>query len=250
LFGKILAGTDGSDTARLAIVHAMDLASRLGSDVTVVSVYRNDPEAPVARALLRDVTNVHRGEPRLFTRAIRGDPATALVEAAVEEGSDLVVVGNVGIARSPWLGANVPRRVSHRARASVLLIDTAHGSSPGYRRVLVGAAGSASAGRVVDVARRLCDSIGAELTAAVFDRSLGQAERAAREGRARWPELDVVARAGPPAEGLCKLAESDGYDLLVVGSRGTTGARRLIGSIPEEVSRRARTNVLLVRAGD
>jgi nucleotide-binding universal stress UspA family protein len=60
----------------------------------------------------------------------------------------------------------------------------------------------------------------------------------------------VVAGTGAPAEGLVKLAQSGEYDLLVVGSRGVTGARRLIGSIPEEVSRRARTNVLLVRAAD
>jgi nucleotide-binding universal stress UspA family protein len=250
LFRKILAGTDGSDTARIAVVHAVDLAERLDADLTVVSVYREDPGEPIARALLRDVENAHGGGGRLFTRALQGNPATALVEAAAEAGSDLVVVGNVGITRSQWLGANVPRRVSHRSRASVLLVDTVQGRRAGYRRVLVGAGGSEGATRAVDVAQRLSERVGARLTAAVFDRSSAQAERAAEGCRARWPGVEVVAGTGAPAEGLCKLAQSGEYDLLVVGSRGSTGARRLIGSIREEVSRRARTNVLLVRAAD
>jgi len=250
MFRNIVAGTDGSDTARVAVVHAVDLAARLDADLTVVSVYRQPSGEAIARALLRDVEHAHRGHGRLFTRAVQGDPATALIEAAAEAESDLVVVGNVGITRSQWLGGNVPRRVSHRSRASVLLVDTVQASRAGYRRVLVGAAGSESAHRAVDVARRLSDRMGKQLTAAVFDRSYGQAERAAEGCRARWPGLEVVAGTGAPAEGLVKLAQSGEYDLLVVGSRGVTGARRLIGSIPEEVSRRARTNVLLVRAAD
>ena len=55
---------------------------------------------------------------------------------------------------------------------------------------------------------------------------------------------------GAPAAELCNLAESDGYDLLVVGNRGMSGARRILGSVPDKVSRRAQTNVLIVHTVD
>ena len=71
--------------------------------------------------------------------------------------------------------------------------------------------------------------------------------RDASEGR---PGTDIRALEGSPPEELCKLAESDGYDLLVVGNRGMSGARRILGSVPDKVSRRAQTNVLIVHTVD
>src|ERR1700692_783982 len=37
---------------------------------------------------------------------------------------------------------------------------------------------------------------------------------------------------GPPADVLLSVADSVGADLIVVGSKGMKGARRLIGSVP------------------
>ena len=46
----------------------------------------------------------------------------------------------------------------------------------------------------------------------------------------------------------CDLAGLD--QLLVVGNRGMSGARRILGSVPDKVSRRAQTNVLIVHTVD
>lgn len=56
--------------------------------------------------------------------------------------------------------------------------------------------------------------------------------------------LHVVASSGPDA--LCDVAEQIDADLIVVGSRGMTGARRLLGSVPNSVAHHANCSVLIV----
>jgi nucleotide-binding universal stress UspA family protein len=65
------------------------------------------------------------------------------------------------------------------------------------------------------------------------------------EARARGIEATPVARTGDPADVLCEIADDYGADVLVVGSQGMQ--RRLLGSVPNTVSHRARCSVLIVR---
>ncbi len=57
-------------------------------------------------------------------------------------------------------------------------------------------------------------------------------------------EIHVVAASGHVA--LCDVAEAVQADLIVVGNRGMTGARRLLGSVPNSVAHRAPCSVLIV----
>ena len=108
MFQNILAGTDGSDTATLAVHHAVDLAERLGAEVTVLTVHRDEtsdqdratapPDAGIAGALLRDVESTFGTRVRLRTRSAEGNPAEILLEVAETDRHDLVVVGNRGIS--------------------------------------------------------------------------------------------------------------------------------------------------------
>src|SRR5437764_417570 len=108
MFRSILAGTDGSDTATVAVAHAVELAARLDADLTVLTAHPGPGPTPVgatgpadeviARALLRDVETAHRDRVRLRTRAAGGNAAEVLLDVAEKEGHDLVVVGNRGIS--------------------------------------------------------------------------------------------------------------------------------------------------------
>ena len=60
-------------------------------------------------------------------------------------------------------------------------------------------------------------------------------------------EVHVIAASGQAA--LCDVAESVHADLIVVGNRGMTGARRLLGSVPNSVAHRAPCSVLIVHTG-
>ena len=48
------------------------------------------------------------------------------------------------------------------------------------------------------------------------------------------------------ADALLQVASDVGASLIVVGSRGMHGARRVLGSVPNKVSHQARCNVLIV----
>src|SRR5437867_3982996 len=57
------------------------------------------------------------------------DPAPGIVEAAHSSGVDVLVVGNVGMSgRKEFLLGNVPNRVSHNARCTVVIVNTAAGA--------------------------------------------------------------------------------------------------------------------------
>jgi nucleotide-binding universal stress UspA family protein len=55
-------------------------------------------------------------------------------------------------------------------------------------------------------------------------------------------------RAGNPADAILALAEKERFDLIVLGTRGRTGLKRLVlGSVAEKVMREATCPVLTVR---
>jgi nucleotide-binding universal stress UspA family protein len=65
--------------------------------------------------------------------------------------------------------------------------------------------------------------------------------------RLRGVEAEPHARKGDPADAIIDLAEELGADLIVVGNKGLTGARRfLLGSVPDKVSHHAPCSVLIV----
>lgn len=73
-------------------------------------------------------------------------------------------------------------------------------------------------------------------------------ERAHLVGAKNVEEKSIV---GAPINVLVQLAEEAGADLLVVGNVGLNSvAGRLLGSVPSAVSRRAKTDVLIVHTAD
>jgi nucleotide-binding universal stress UspA family protein len=73
-------------------------------------------------------------------------------------------------------------------------------------------------------------------------------EAAAEVARAAGVQVDVFARQGDPADAILDVAEEQGADLVIVGNKGMTGAKRfLLGSVPNKVSHHAPCSVLIIR---
>ena len=73
-------------------------------------------------------------------------------------------------------------------------------------------------------------------------------EEAAAEVRESGVEVEVFARQGDPADAILDVAEERGSDLIVVGNKGMTGAKRfLLGSVPNKVSHHAPCSVMIIR---
>ncbi len=146
MFGSILVGTDGSQTAHSAVAQAVDLAKSLGARLEIVCAYepvagsRLREERGVApadmqwmvnaredvEATLRDaVEQAEKEGVAVETHARQGDPADAILDVAEERGADLIVVGNKGMTGAKrFLLGSVPNKVSHHAPCSVLIIRT------------------------------------------------------------------------------------------------------------------------------
>jgi nucleotide-binding universal stress UspA family protein len=60
--------------------------------------------------------------------------------------------------------------------------------------------------------------------------------------------VELFARQGDPADAILDVAEEREADLIVVGNKGMTGAKRfLLGSVPNKVSHHAPCSVLIIR---
>jgi nucleotide-binding universal stress UspA family protein len=146
MFGSIVVGTDGSETAQEAVRQATELARRVGASIDLVSAYE-----PVPKARLRDerrdvpqevewminpredvdatlgdaADHIREAGVEVETYAREGDPADAILDVAEEEKAGLIVVGNKGMTGAKrFLLGSVPNKVSHHAPCSVMIIRT------------------------------------------------------------------------------------------------------------------------------
>ena len=77
---------------------------------------------------------------------------------------------------------------------------------------------------------------------------LATLEAAADEIRAAGVVVDVFARQGDPADAILDVAEERASDLIVVGNKGMTGAKRFLrGAVPNKGSHHAPCSVLIIR---
>ena len=121
-----------------------------------------------------------------------------------------------------------------------------------YRRILVGSDGSPTAARAVDRAVEVATVTGASLTvlsAGKGETGLAIAQKEADRHRDAGVVIDARSSSKDPVSALIDTAEEGGYDLIVVGNKGMTGARRFlpIGAVPNKVIHHLPTAVLIVR---
>jgi nucleotide-binding universal stress UspA family protein len=144
-----------------------------------------------------------------------------------------------------------------------------------FRSIVVGTDGSETAQKAVDAAIELAKLSGAtlELVSAYEPVPIQRLRAQARELPAdmewmihRRAEVDATlhnaaqrataagvpvrehAREGDAADAILDVAEELGADLIVVGNKGMTGAKRfLLGSVPNKVSHHAPCAVMIIR---
>jgi nucleotide-binding universal stress UspA family protein len=64
----------------------------------------------------------------------------------------------------------------------------------------------------------------------------------------RGIRVKTILKGGHPVQTIAKVAAEQGYDLLVVGSRGLGGLKRLfLGSVSNALLQEAKTSVLVVK---
>jgi nucleotide-binding universal stress UspA family protein len=145
-YRRIVVGTDGSETAAVAVRHAATLAAAFGGELVVVTAFRPQPQtdrphetevpddlrwaitdSAVAEEHARHAAGIAKevGLEKIRVRSERGDPADALVSVADDAGADLIVVGSRGMtSASRFVLGSVPNKVSHHAPCDVMIVHT------------------------------------------------------------------------------------------------------------------------------
>ena len=171
MFGSIVVGTDGSDTAKEAVRQAVELAQSVGAELLLVSAYQ-----PVSRvAVTREAAQMPE-DVQWMVSAYEPVSDQRLREERTDVPDDLQWMVN-------------PRE---------------------------------------DV-----------------DATLKEAKE---EVEGAGVKVDTFAREGDAADAILDVAEEQHADLIVVGNKGMTGAKRfLLGSVPNKVSHHAPCSVLIIR---
>ena len=120
-----------------------------------------------------------------------------------------------------------------------------------YKKLLIATDGSVTAAHAAEVGIDVAKASGAEaLLLHVGDpkdgkKVLAQVEKSLAASKVPVTTMSV---SGDPADMICEVAEREGIDLIVVGNKGMTGAKRfLLGSVPNQVSHHSPCNVLIVK---
>ena len=282
---KILFATDGSRDAELAATTAVGLAMVSGSELHVVTAAEEYPHyeaywplaehsRQLAQAVLdKQVKRIKNLGGTLDQHYLRiGTAAEEVVSLAQEIGAGLVAMGSRGRGRIRRLAmGSVSDSVVRHAHCPVMVVRWKPVVFPA--KILLANDGSKEAALAAQIAADLARSTDSELhvvsVAAEYPYvsetyyAVGRAEEAERTRQETQKVLEEQMqkvgeaganiatshlKVGAVDEEIVVLAEEEGTDLIVVGSRGLGGVRRaLMGSVSDSVVRHAHCPVLVVR---
>ena len=131
----IVVGVNNQATALAAFSRAKSLAQL--TDANLHLVYAVDAGDTAAEATARrhaegllESLALSSGHP-VAVHVIAGKPHDAILQVASQQHADLVVIGNKGLTKHGRFTREVPALVLRGATCSVLVVDTATGSTAG-----------------------------------------------------------------------------------------------------------------------
>jgi nucleotide-binding universal stress UspA family protein len=278
-YRKILVAVDGSESSRNALTQAFRLAVDEKCWITVTSVvppYEGEIEIlgiKDIKAALKKPCDDALGEAHRLADAERvliktvceeGEVHERIVDLAEAENCDLIVMGRRGRRRSTFIGSVTARVIGHTQREVLVVPD---GTAVGWKTIVLATDGSKYSAAAAERAVAFAQSYGGGLkvisAADVPPEFYAEAPQAVDDlvRKAKKFVADVKKQAeaaGVPAETF--VGESEAYqavnnlareqkaDIIILGSHGRTGLRRLLmGSVTEKVIGYAPCPVLVVK---
>ena len=281
--GPLLVGVDADERSREALKEATALGAALGRPVHVVhalevsyaytsagAAYEFEWRSAQMRALYLGWTEEarSRGVALPPLTVVRGHPVRVLRERAEDEDAAMLIVGAHAPRRLDLIGAGTAGRLLRATARPVMVRRTLR--RPGGP-ILVPVDLSDESEAALEYGAFLAGLWSAPLITLMVHPEPARAGFAGPEAlasslsdeRARGAAVyrDLVARRtgaakpraledrGDPRLRIAAVAEREGVDLVVMGTRGRTGlARWSVGSVTEHVLRRTSLSLLAVRA--
>jgi nucleotide-binding universal stress UspA family protein len=281
-YRKILVAIDGSESSRNALLQAFRFAVDEKCWITVTSVvppYEGEIEilgVKDIKAALRKPCDEALGEAQMLAEKERvlmktvceeGEIHERIVDLADAENCDLIVMGRRGLRTvEHLLVGKVTARVIGHAQRDVLVVP--NHTTVGWKTIVLATDGSKYSAAARDRAISFAQSYGGRLkvlsVADVPPEFYAEAPEAVddlvRKAKGFVAEVKKHAEsAGVPVEtfvgeaeaykAINNLAQEQKADIIVLGSHGRTGLRRLLmGSVTEYVIGNATCPVLVVKA--
>lgn len=264
---KILVTTDGSPESESVFPAIMPIVRAYDPEVSVLYVFEDPDSSFMPPARLAKACGALRAANVNASLELReGMPAEEILRAAREKKADLIAMsthGRGGVVR--LIAGSVAEEVLRKARVPVL-VTRPETKVHEWKRVAVALDGSERSEAILPEAARLARKMGASLellhvihpvvVAAAGEAPVvlpppdpmpylkGVLDRMANEG---MPAHVVILEGGTSAAILHHL-EVSGASLLCMTTHGRTGLTRiLLGSVAEEILRKAPCPVLLRR---
>jgi len=266
---RILVAIDGSKYSKRALKQAISIARLCGSNLIVLRVIRVRPglvalapqlmkkmkeeflETAKAEAAKENVaceTIIHQGEP-LYE---------FIIATAKEKGADVIVMGTHGRAGlERLLMSGVTAKVIGHASCPVLVVPLKVPVT--LKRIVAATDGSKFSEAAVKEAIGIAKACRSSLTVVCVvkpDRLVDHKEEARKiveEVRKNASGANVETQAivpeGEPYETIIQVAKEKNAGVIIMGSYGRTGLKRLLmGSVTEKVISHAPCSVLVVSA--
>lgn len=276
-YNRILVAVDGSDSSRHALRESFKLTGSWVTVVTVAPIYEGDLRlvgAPQPQALMTEPCNTALETAQemadaagalIQTVCAAGEPHERIVDLAESGNRDLIVLGAKGhsFVERALLGS-VTRRVIGYTQRDVLVVPPQ--AEVGWQKILLATdaspASEAAVAKALDLARdyggdlqvvavmEFPPQIFAEPPEAAAWRDLLQTYVDAVAARAQAMNLPATGSVleGTPYKAIVDLAQREKANLIVMGSHGRSGLKRLLmGSVTERVIGHAPCPVLVVK---
>jgi nucleotide-binding universal stress UspA family protein len=281
-YRKILVAVDGSESSRNALLQAFRFAVDEKCWITVTSVVPPyDGEVEIVgvkdiRASLRKPCDDALSHARQFAEQERaliktvleeGEAHERIVDLADAENCDLIIMGRRGLRPvERMLVGRVTARVIGHSQRDVLVVP--NGTTVGWKTIVMATDGSKYSAVAAERAISFAKSYGGELKIlSVVDvptEFYAEAPQAVEDLVRKAKEFVAVAKAQAGSAGVDAetfVGEAEAYeavnnlareqkaDMIVIGSHGRTGLRRLLmGSVAEKVIGYSTCPVLIVKS--
>jgi hypothetical protein len=268
-YERLLACTDGSDEGQSAVSQALALSRACGSKLCVVQVVEIVPEfeavAPDLRACLEE--EVHRQRALTASQAaLQGveldyriihclSPFSAILAEAEKLQPQLIIMGRHGrTALARLFMGSVTQRVIGLSPVNVLVAP--RDAALAFQRLLIASDGSPHSAAALEEALAMARRTDAELHGVVVAPEEGDIPEAQEilHGMLTAANRQAVSFQGhspqglDPDDGIIQVALDQRVDLIIMGSHGRTGIKKLLlGSVTERVIGQTPCPVLVVK---
>ncbi len=281
-YRRILVAVDGSESSKNAFRQACRIALEDKSWLTVITTIPSYEDLFQMPSIQEKVGMALRAEGRKIMAEIKeiaaqedtyiktileeGTPFDTIIDTAEAGNYDLIVMGRFGMKRiEKALMGSVTARVIGNSQRDVLVFPL--NTKIGWKNILLATDGSkysmSATDKAIDVAKSYDGKITAvsvvdvteefqteapEAVDRLIARAKGFVEEVKKKAETLGVSIEPVVKEGETYNVITELAKKFASDLIVMGSHGRTGIKRLLmGSVTEKVIGYAPCPVLVIR---